>query len=137
MAGTGSFHPVHEIEDFLERKPEALQDIVFELRNLVAEIAPCATEAIRRGGLSYYDAERGGTVKGGICQIEVHADHVRLAFNHGAFIDDPRGLLVGERLYKRYVRLESYESAPWEALAELVCTAAGYDPASAGTTGSP
>jgi hypothetical protein len=135
MTGKGSFRSTYEIECFLERRPEALKDIVFELRNLVAEIAPYATEKILWGGLSYYDAGRGGTVKGGICQIEVHADHVRLAFIHGAFIPDPQGLLGGERIAKRYARLESYESAPWEALAELIRASAGYDPASARTDG--
>lgn len=124
----GSFHSLHEIERFLERKPEALKDIVFELRNLIAEIAPHATEKIQWKGLSYYDASRGGVVKGGICQIEVHEEHVRLSFIHGVFLEDPHGLLKGDRLSKRYVRLESYESAPWEQLGELIHTAVKFDP---------
>jgi hypothetical protein len=130
MTNQGSFHSTHEIERFLERKPESLKEIVFELRNLIAEIAPQATEKIQWGGLSYYDASRGGTVKGGICQIEIQTDHVRLSFLHGAFLPDPQGLLQGERVAKRYVRLESYESVPWEALAELIRASAEFDPAS-------
>ena len=126
----GAFHSLHEIERFLERKPEALRDIVFELRNLIAEIAPTATEKILWSGLSYYDATHGGPVKGGICQIEIHADHVRLSFLHGAFITDPRRLLQGERIAKRYARLEAYESAPWEALAELIRAASQFDSSS-------
>jgi len=55
-------------------------------------------------------------VKGGLCQIEVHAEHMHLSFVHGAFIDDPQGLLQSECIAKCYVRLESYESAPWELL---------------------
>lgn len=125
---TGFFHSLHEIEQFLAHKPEHLQELVFELRNLVAEIAPHATEKIQWKGLSYYDAERGGVVKGGICQIEVHDDHVRLSFIHGAFIADPHGLLGGDRLSKRYVRLESYESAPWDELEALIRSAADFDP---------
>ena len=128
----GSFHSTREIERFLERKPEALRDIVFELRNLIAEIAPQATEKILWGGLSYHDASRGGTVKGGICQIEIRTDHVQLSFLHDAFIPDPHGLLQGERVAKRYVRLESYESVPWETLAELIRASAGFDPATLG-----
>lgn len=126
----GGFHSVNEIERFLERKPEALKDIVFELRNLIAEIVPYATEKILWGGLSYFDADRGGVVKGGICQVEIHAEHVRLSFIHGAFLPDPQGLLQGDRLYKRYVRLESYESAPWEALGELVRASSLFEPTS-------
>ena len=71
-----------------------------------------------------------GAVKGGICQIEIHIDHVRLSFIHGAFLPDPQELLQGERLYKRYVRLASYESVPWEALRELIHASAQFDPAS-------
>ena len=128
--GTDSFHSTHEIERLLEREPEAFKDIVFELRNLVAEVAPHATEKILWSGLSYYDASRGGAVKGGICQIEIHIDHVRLSFIHGAFLPDPQELLQGKRLYKRYVRLASYESVPWEALRELIHASAQFDPAS-------
>jgi hypothetical protein len=130
MPEKGSFHSPYEIERFLDRKPEPLKDIVFELRNLVAEIAPHATEKILWGGLSYFDASRGGAVKGGICQIEIHTDHVRLSFIHGAFLPDSGELLQGERLAKRYIRLESYESVPWEQLGELIRASAEFDPAS-------
>ena len=127
----GSFHSTHEIGRFLEQKPEALKEIVFELRNLIAEIAPQATEKILWGGLSYYDASRGGPVKAGICQIdEIHAEHVRLSFIHGAFLEDPNGLLSGDRLAKRYIRLETYNSVPWDDLTELIQNAAGFDPTS-------
>ena len=126
---TGFFHSLHEVERFLERKPEPLKDLVFGLRDLVAEIAPHATEKILWGGLSYYDASRGGAVKGGICQIEVHADHVRLSFIHGIHLPDPEGLLHGDRLSKRYVRIDSYENAPWEMLKQLIEAAARFDPA--------
>ena len=124
----GFFHSLHEIERFLAHKPEDLKEIVFELRNLIAKIAPHATEKIQWKGLSYYDAARGGVVRGGICQIEVHAEHVRLSFIHGAFLNDPHGLLVGDRLSKRYIRLESYQAAPWDRLEELIRAAADFDP---------
>ncbi len=68
-------------------------------------------------------------VKGGLCQIEVHAEHMHLSFVHGAFIDDPQGLLQGERVAKRYVRLGTYKSTPWDASGELICAAARFDPA--------
>ena len=38
---------IHEIEIFLERTPPPLQEIVFELRNLIAAVAPGAVEVIR------------------------------------------------------------------------------------------
>ena len=80
------------------------------------------TELLRR------KARRSG--EGGICQIEIHAEHVRLSFIHGAFLEDPQGLLQGDRIAKRYVRLETYETVPWEALAELIRAAAQFNPVS-------
>jgi hypothetical protein len=112
----------------LEKKPAPLRDIALELRSLVAAAAPQASERVSWGGLTYYDSRRGGPVRGGICQIEVHADHVRLSFIHGIHLPDPQGLLQGDRLNKRYVRIDSYENAPWEALKLLIEAAADFDP---------
>ncbi len=124
----GEFLSLLEVERFLQHKPKRLRDIALELRNLVASVAPQASERILWKGLSYYDRSRGGPIKAGICAIEVHADHVRLAFVHGAFLEDPEGMLQGKRLAKRYVRLESYEAAPWEYLEQLIMRSAAFDP---------
>jgi hypothetical protein len=123
--------PIHQIETFLQyNTPAHLQDIVVELRNIVASIAPDATEVVRWGGLSYYHEGRGGIVSAGICQIGIHKDHVRLAFIHGAFLPDPRSLFEGAQKYKRFVRLKSYNGAPWDDLKQLVTSAARFDPRS-------
>ncbi len=126
----GEFLSLLEVERFLQHRPKQLRDIALELRNLVASVAPQASERILWKGLSYYDRSRGGPVKAGICGIEFHDDHVRLAFVHGAFLKDPEGMLEGKRLAKRYIRLESYESAPWEYLEQLIIRSAAFDPAS-------
>jgi hypothetical protein len=121
--------PLHEVDEFLQYAPPELRDIVLELRNLVAEIAPGATEWMRpKHGLTYFFAGRGGPVSAGICQISLHDDHVRLHFNHGAFLPDPEGLLEGERKAKRFLRLNSFEHAPWEALKDLIAASAAFDP---------
>ena len=92
--------PFHHIKTFLQRTPLNLQEIVFELRNIIALVAPDTTEVIRWGGLSYFHEGRGGIVSAGICQIEIHKEHVRLAFIHGMFLPDPRKLLRGTQKYK-------------------------------------
>ena len=119
--------PLSHLETFLQRTPPHLQDIVFELRNIIASVAPTATEVILWKGISYYFKERGGPISAGICQINVLEDHVRLGFIHGAFLPDPRGLLEGGRKVKRFVRLCSYESAPWDDLRELVTASSRFD----------
>jgi hypothetical protein len=126
----GQFLSILEVEGFLQYKPPHLRDIVLELRNLVASVTPEASERILWKGLSYHDEQRGGPVKAGICQIEIHRDHVRLSFIHGAFLEDPETKLEGDRLAKRYVRLTSYEDTPWEYLRGLIKDSAEFDPSS-------
>lgn len=59
---------------------------MLEVRNIVADVAPGATEDIRHEGLVYYFEESGGPVSAGICGVSIKPDHVRLYFTHGAFI---------------------------------------------------
>ena len=121
---------LHEIELFLRRTPRDLQDIVLELRDIIASVAPDAVEVIRWGGLSYFHEGRGGVVSAGICQVEIHKDHIRLAFIHGTFLSEPRQLFEGTQKYKRYVRLSSYADAPWDYLKLLIGEASQLDPRS-------
>jgi hypothetical protein len=78
--------------------------------------------------LSYFHQKGGGIIKSGICQIGVYPDHVRLAVIHGVFIPDPHHLFEGTQKYKRFVRIESYDLAPWEILSELILSASRFDP---------
>ena len=120
--------PLHEVETFLHLTPAHLQEIALELRNLIASAAPDAVEVVRWGGLSYYHAGRGVIVSAGICQIGIHKNHIRLAFIHGAFLPDPRHLFEGTQKYKRFIRIESYDAAPWDYLKELIESASRFNP---------
>jgi hypothetical protein len=120
--------PLHHIENFLKFTPLHLQEIVFELRNIIVSVAPDATEVVRWGGLSYFHEGRGGIVSAGICQIGIEKDHVRLAFIHGAFLPDPRKLLSGTGKAKRFIEISSYEDAPWDYFKELIAASAKFDP---------
>ena len=116
------------IEKHLEMVPAELRDIVLEIRNIVASIAPDATESQHSRGFSYYHKEHGGPVSAGICQIGIYRDHVRLGFIHGTFLPDPEGLLVGDPKYKKHLRIYSYEHAPWEYLRQLILASSRFDP---------
>ena len=120
--------PIHEIETFLQRTPTDLQDIVLELRNVIASVAPDAVEVIRWGGLSYFHEGRGGIVSAGICQIGIHKDYIRLDFIHGIFLSDPKHLLVGTQKVKRFIKLKSYDEAPWDDLKQLIEESSRFDP---------
>ena len=120
--------PIHEIEAFLQRTPADLQDIVLELRNIIASVAPDAVEVIRWGGLSYFHEGRGGIVSAGICQIGIHNGYIRLDFIHGIFLSDPKHLLVGNQKVKRFVKLKSFDDAPWDDLKQLIEESSRFDP---------
>ena len=120
--------PSSFLEKFLQKTAPGLQDIILELRNIIIAVAPGVTETGHSRGFSYFFKERGGPVSAGVCQIIIHEDHIRLAFIHGAFLPDPKGLLEGESLYKRFVRLYSYETAPWDDLKELIMASSFFDP---------
>ncbi len=120
--------PTASLMRLIERWPPPLQDIALELRSLIVTAAPGVTESAHRKGFTYYFAERGGPVSAGLCQIIIQPDHLRLAFNHGAFLPDPKRLLHGEEKYKRYVRLTDYERAPWDDLRDLLEASARFDP---------
>jgi hypothetical protein len=118
----------HAIQKYLQYITPELRDIVLEIRNIVAGIAPGATERQHSRGFSYYDKERGGPVSAGICQIGIFRDHIRLGFIHGTFLPDPQGLLVGEPRYKKHIRIYRYDDAPWEYLRGLITASARFDP---------
>jgi hypothetical protein len=120
--------PERSIEKHLEMVTPELRDIVLEIRNIVASVAPSATERNHSRGFSYYFKERGGPVSAGICQIGIFRDHIRLGFIHGAFLPDPKGLLVGEPKYKKHMRLYSYEDTPWEYIRQLIEASSRFDP---------
>ena len=120
----------HEVEAFLQHTPAHLQDIVLELRNIIYSVAPDAVEVIRWGDLGYFHARGGGLISAGICQIEIRNDLVRLAFIHGAFLPDPHNLLEGTQKAKRFIRINSFEEAPWDDLKELMASSAKFDPRS-------
>jgi hypothetical protein len=117
-----------EIEEHFQYLPHGMLDILIELRNLVARIAPSATEVIHRQGITYYHADRGGPVSAGVCQILVRDDHIDLAFIHGAFLPDPQHLLVGDGIAKRFIPIVSYDQAPWEDLEEMIDSSDRFDP---------
>lgn len=122
--------PIHNVQTFLQRIPEPLQDIVLELRNIIVSVAPDAVEVVRWGGLSYFHEGHGGIVSAGICQIGLQRDHVRLDFIHGIFLLDPHRLLQGHQKVKRYVQISSYDDAPWQDLRQLIEESSHFDPRS-------
>ncbi|MBN2556901.1 MAG: DUF1801 domain-containing protein [Anaerolineales bacterium] len=121
------FHSLSEVERALGFQRRDLVDLVLEIRSIVARVKPSATERLSSGGITFYDAEKGGTIKGGICFVDILDDHVRVRFGLGAFLDDPKALLAGDRLYMRYLDISSFDDAPWADIEALIEASANLD----------
>ena len=90
-------------------------------------VNPSAAERIGSRGLTFYDADKGGTITGGICFVDIQDNHVRLRFGLGAFLDDPKSLLSGDQLYMRYLDISSFDNAPWTDIEALIQASANLD----------
>lgn len=117
---------------FLENKYSFLTndqlDIFMELRNIIATIKPDVTEEPTRNSVTYYDSKKGGHVSAGVCAIVFCENHIEVHFIHGTFLPDPQQLLQGIRKYKRFLKIEKYDSAPWEAIRDLILASSQFDP---------
>lgn len=122
------FHSLAEIvETFRFQRPD-LVDIVLEVRNIVIRVNPSATERVHPRGITFYDPDKGGTIKGGICFVDILDHGVRLRFGLGVFLDDPKSLLRGDgRLYMRHMDIFSFEDAPWNDIEALIHTSANLN----------
>ena len=121
------FHTLSEVESAMRFQRPDLVDLLLEIRSIVVRVNPSATERISSRGLTFYDANKGGTIKGGICFVDIRDDDVRLRFGLGAFLDDPKSLLKGDRLYMRYMDISSFDDAPWTDMEALIQASANLD----------
>ena len=120
--------PATDVHDFLDALPLHLREIVDALRDLVRDAAPETEESVLWNGLSYHVPEKGGRVKGAVCQVTPMSDYVHLGFIHGAFLEDTERLLRGDRKSKRQVPIRSSRDLPRAALHRLIRTAVEYHP---------
>ena len=114
------FHSLAEIEKTFRFQRPDLVDLLLEIRNIVMRVNPSATERIHSRGFTFYDPDKGGTIKGGICFVDIRDDFVRLRFGLGVFLEDPKSLLTGDRLAMRYMDISSFDDAPWKEIEALI-----------------
>jgi len=109
-----------DVRGFLDSVPPESRDVVTALREVVRRTVPDAEESLLWGALSYHTPWVGGRVKGSVCQIGVQHGEVRLEFIHGVRLEDPRSLLRGDRISKRYVPIRSIAEALRPEIADLI-----------------
>lgn len=117
-----------DLEKHYAHLPDDQLDILLEIHRIVTQVSPGAVAEIRRCGIVYYNAERGGPVSAGICQALIKPDHIRLAFIHGAYLPDPGHLLQGNTYPKRFINITNFDHAPWDLIQLWITTHAQFDP---------
>ncbi len=111
---------IRELEKRFSFLKEDLLSTLLEIHNVVAEIAPDASLDMVRDSLVYFSGTRGGHVSAGICIATPKPDHVRLGFIHGAYLPDPLHLLEGKTFPMRFMRIRSFDTAPWDEIRQLI-----------------
>jgi hypothetical protein len=117
-----------DLQTFLDAQSPEVRELVESLRKVIRRTVPEAEESLLWGGLSYHRPEVGGRVKGAVCQIVAKRGRVRLDFIHGIRLADPRGVLRGKLVSKRYIPIESVADAERPEVAALIREAAALDP---------
>lgn len=98
-------------DGFIMELPASVRKRAAKLRGLVLDLAPHAAERVTWDAISFFDPERGGPIKGSICQLVHRKGVLRLDFPLGEFMEDPEGVLSGEvgRKGKRFVEIGAKE----------------------------
>ena len=120
--------PTQILEKKFSYLPIDLFDVFFELRNLIFTIRPDITEEMTRNSVTYYDAKKGGHVSAGLCSIVFCENHIEVHFIHGTFLPDPEHMLQGDCKYKRFFKINSFDSARWDAIQNLIIASSRFDP---------
>lgn len=100
--------PPSELLKFLAPYDRAIQKLALKVRTLVLdEMGPCFEniyDAYSAVAIGYGFSDRFGD---GVVHVAVYAKHVNLGFNHGATLDDPKGILEGSGKHIRHITIKT------------------------------
>lgn len=102
--------PPAELIQFLQPYDRAIQKLALALRAIVLEeMAPCHEniyDAYSAVAMGYGPTDR---LSDGVFHIAVYTKNVNLGFNHGATLDDPLGILLGNGKQIRHLTIKTTE----------------------------
>ena len=113
------------VETLLQSYPLAVCALVQELRTLIRSAVPNASEAAHAVWQSINCRH---PLQGYFCGLFPQADGVNLAFEFGALLPDPLGLLTGKGKQVRYLRCRLDQAVPTEVLQQLLHAALALPP---------
>lgn len=115
------YPPLPDLLKFLKPYDHPVRELALALRELVLEeMAPCHEniyDAYSAVAIGYGFSER---LSDGVVHIAVYSKHVNLGFNHGATLNDPKGILQGNGNQIRHLTIKNAEDLSRPALREYV-----------------
>jgi hypothetical protein len=93
--------PDPAVVEYIEQFPPELRAVMFRLRELIYEVVPDASEAIKWRSATFSYGHKP------VCYIAGLTRHVTFAFHNGLMLRDPDGLLSGTGKYLRFIRFRS------------------------------
>lgn len=102
--------------------------MILEIRDLVREVAPDVTEAVKFHSFCYFKPGMPyGSIGGNVCGIGEHKGTVYLSFIHGAALPDPDKLLQGDGKAMRKIPIRSIDDIRQPELKKLIRASIRYD----------
>lgn len=94
-----------------------IQDLVLQIRSIILHCVPAAQEKVNLGwrSINFRDSHVGY-----FCGIFPKDDQVDVAFEWGVLLPDPHGVLGGESVQVRYLRVKDSRELPVQPLEELL-----------------
>lgn len=107
------------IDEFLARYPPQVQAVSREVCAIVRRAMPDAHETVfaTQNHIGYGTSVSRRDL---VCYVCPLRDYVRLGFFYGTSLEDPDGLLEGEGLRLRHIKLRTVEEARRQPVEELV-----------------
>ena len=116
--------PNTDVTAFLDRCPRKVQQLMTTMRRLIRKTVPDVSEAVYAGWnlIGYRVAE--GAKSHFFCFLTPGPDHIRVGFEYGALLADPRHLLSGRGKRVRHVVISKSSDIDPEHLGMLIAEAA-------------
>lgn len=110
-----------KVAEYIQSSPEAFQELIHALREVVYKAEPQMDEAIKWRRVTF---TLNGNWHHWICGIERTQKYVSFIFHKGALLDDPSGILQGVGQWLRMLRVTSPTDIPTAPLIDLIRQAA-------------
>ena len=102
-----------EVEEYIDDFDPVLRDILIRLREIIYQVVPDATEAIKWSVPTF-------RLQKNICYIAGFKNHVTLAFHDGKMLKDPDGLLLGTGKHMKYLKFKSTDELDEDRLRKWI-----------------